>query len=102
MSLIAVTAIEAKQVTITPLSGSAWFLGLEQFGYAKVQGDSLIIYGKDGTEVHREALQEVHKIAVEKQQETQLKSVKANEEVIKILEDDYIHIRTHSVEFILR
>ncbi len=99
--LVALVA-QAKQVTITPVRGSAWFLSVEQLGHLAIQGDSLIVYSNDGSEYGREALTDVRKIEVEQQQETRLKNVKAKDEAIKILEDNLIHIRTHSVEYILR
>ncbi|MCQ2312791.1 MAG: hypothetical protein MJZ84_05020 [Paludibacteraceae bacterium] len=61
---------QAKQVTITPVRGSAWFLSVEQLGHLSIQGDSLIVYSNDGFEYGREALTDVRRIAVEESAST--------------------------------
>ncbi len=72
--LLALVA-QAKQITITPRSGSAWNLALEDVGYLRVMGDSLIIVGNAGETCAREALVNVRKIAVEEQMPTGIKRV---------------------------
>lgn len=73
-SLIALAA-EAKQVTITPVRGSRWFLGVEEFGYLRIVGDSLIIIRNAGDTCAREALVNVQRIAVEESEPTVIKRV---------------------------
>lgn len=75
MSLIAFSAIEAKQVTITPVRGSVWFLSLEQLSHLSIQGDSLIVYRNDGSEYGREALVDIRKIGVEEEKTTEIQAI---------------------------
>lgn len=56
---------EAKQVTITPLNGSAWLFPTEELGYFSIGGDSLFIIRNAGDTCAREALVNIQRIAVE-------------------------------------
>lgn len=88
LSLIAISAIEAKQVTITPLSGSAWFLPLEELGYFSIVGDSLFIIGSASDTCAREALVDVQRIAVEEKTPMTLKTRPFPITGRKVLEQD--------------
>ena len=79
---------QAKQITITPVRGSAWFLSVEQLGHLSIQGDSLIVYSNDGFEYGREALTDVRRITVEEVEPTEMKVVPFPITGKKVLEPD--------------
>lgn len=79
---------EAKQVTITPLSGSAWFLPVEELGYFSILGDSLYIIRNAGDTCAREALVNLQRIAVEDVTPTTIKMPSFPITGRKVLEQD--------------
>lgn len=85
--LLALSA-EAKQVTITPLSGSAWFLSLTELRHLAIQGDSLYIIRNAGDTCAREALVNLQRIAVEDKTPTTIKTPSFPITGRKVLEPD--------------
>jgi len=62
---VATTAIHAKQLTITPVRGSVWFVDVDELGYLLIQSDSLIVYNNEGQPLSQNALKDTRRVSVE-------------------------------------
>lgn len=62
--LWATTMMWAQQLTITPLTGAAWSEAVEKIGYIQVRQDSMFLINKDGIEIGKSALADIHKMEI--------------------------------------
>lgn len=62
--LWATTMIWAQHVTITLLSGEAWSEAVEKIGYMQIRQDSIFLTNKDGVEIGKSALADIHKMEI--------------------------------------
>ncbi len=62
--LWATTLMWAQHITITPLTGAAWSEAVEKIGYMQIRQDSIFLISKDGTEIGKSALADIHKMEI--------------------------------------
>lgn len=62
--LCSTTFMWAQHVTITLLSGEAWSEAVEKIGYMQIRQDSIFLINKDGIEIGKSALADIHKMAI--------------------------------------